>query len=296
MRKHFRAGALVALLASTALVATACPPPTTGGPPTASRTFRANVVTVESSNDGCWLVCPYKDEPKVIHVGFRAKVGVPNSAQVQVSIGANHWNGVFQQGPGEGGSHTYLNNEAGILTFNNISMPDVLDLVAGAPLEVVGVWAWKVEDDGILAANVNNMANAIAQALTPVLNQTIAMAALPSDANQIVNTVLSTIGNLGFFNLVATGLTALMNNLNIASDDVVGSGIYVGIGSSGTLAEIIDGATNGVAFPAIAIPSVRVPPDIGGGSIFSLNTARNFSNNWTNGSVDGRHRTTYSFG
>lgn len=295
MKRHFRAGAFIALLATTALVATACPPPT-GGPPTATRTFRANVVTVESSNDGCFLVCPYKDEPKVIHVGFRAKVGVANSAQVQVSIGANHWNGLFEQGPGEGQSHTYLNNEAGILTFNNISMPDVLDLVAGAPLEVVGVWAWKVEDDGILAANVNNMANAIAQALTPVLNQTIAAAALPSDPNQIVNTILSAIGNLGFFNLVATGLTAILNNLNIASDDVVGSAMYVGVGASGTLAGIIDGATSGVAFPAIAIPAVRVPPDIGGGAIFSLSTTRNFSNNFTNGSVDGRHRTTYTFG
>jgi len=299
MRRFTTRGALTGVLVSTAMLATACPEnaPVYTGPPTATRTFQANTVTVNSSNDGCFLVCPYKDEPKVINIGFRVKLGVANSASAQVVIGSNHWNGLFEQGPGEGSSHTYVGNERAAVTFNNVAMPDILDLAQGAPLEITGVWAWKVEDDGILAANANNMANAIASALVPVLNQTVAASSVPSDPSQIVSTILSAIGNLGFFNLFATGFTAILNNLNISSDDVVGSAMYIGVGSSGTLAGIIDAAVGGNAFPSIAIPALKIPPDIGGGAIFSLGTGtKNFSDGSTNGSVDGRHTTTYAFG
>jgi hypothetical protein len=89
--------------------------------------------------------------------------------------------------------------------------------------------------------------------------------------------------------------TGLMNNLNILSDDVTGSAMYVGVGASGTLGSIINSLETN--FPAIAIPSLIVPPDIGGGRIFSLSSApRNFSNNFTNPGVDGQHTYNYTFG
>ena len=48
---------------------------------------------------------------------------------------------------------------------------------------------------------------------------------------------------------------------------------------------------------SVAIPALSVPPDIGGGAIFSLGTGtKTFSNNYTNGGVQGRHTTSYSFG
>ena len=283
---------------SLGLISASCATPLPyGGPPTATRTFRAITVTVNSSNDGCFLFCPYKDEPKVINIGFRVRMGVANSAAGQVSIGANHWNGVFEQGPGEGQSHTYLSNEQGTSTFAGVAMPDLLDLAQGAPLEIAGVWAWKVEDDGILAANVNNIADAMVPAIKAALNQTLAVSAVPNNANQIVSAIVAAIGNLGFFNLFATVFTGLLNNLNIASDDVVGSAMYVGVGSSGSLAGIIDGVLGGVAFPSVVIPTLVVPPDIGGGKIFSLGTGtKSFTDASTNGGVDGQHTTTYTFG
>lgn len=296
-RFRSRAATAVALLSALAVVASCTTPPPYGGPPTGTRTFRAVSVTVNESNDGCWLVCPYRDEPKVLNIGFRVTMGQANSASAQVSVGANEWNGVFEQGPGEGSSHTYKSDQQGTVTFNNVALPDLLDLAQGAKLEIAGVWAWKVEDDGILAANVNNIADAIAPAIRSALNQTLALASVPSDANQIVSAILSAIGNLGFFNLFATVFTGLMNNLNILSDDVLGSAMYVGVGASGTLSNIISTAASGISFPAIAIPSLRVPPDIGGGAIFSLGSgAKTFTNNYTNDGVDGRHTTTYTFG
>lgn len=294
MRKRLRT-ALGAGLVATSLLASACATEAPA-PVVHTKTFKAVSVTVNQSNDDCTLFCIAKDEPKVINVGFRVKVGVPNSASTVVAIGANEWNGIFEQGLGPGQSHTYKPDQQAPITFSNIQAPDLLNLANGQPLEVVGYWAWKVEDDGILAANANNMANAIASALTPVLNDTVANGSLPSDPNQIVQTVLSAIMNIGFFNLVATGLTAIMNNLNISSDDVVGSAMYIGVGSSGTLAEIINATAGQIAFPAIAIPTLEVPPDIGGGAIFSTNGSRTFVDASTNQGVQGKHTTTYSFG
>lgn len=287
------------------MLATACPaPPVYGGPPLANRSFSANSVTVNAHNDGWNITCfCYKDEPKNVNVWFRVKLGVANSAAAGFINGSNHWDGIFEQGLGNGESFNYGGSEKATVNFANVAMPDIGDLLQGAPLEIAGVWAWKVEDDGILAANVNNVANAISSALTSALNATVAQSSIPSDPNQIVSTILAAIGNLGFLNLVATGATAILNNLNVLSDDVVGSAMYVGVGSSGTLAGIIDGVLGSVAFPQVVIGSIPiigniiVPPDIGGGAIFSLGTGtKTFSNSYTNGGVDGQHTTSYSFG
>ena len=67
MKRFLTKGALTGVLVSTALMATACPDtaPVYGGPPTGTRTFKANSVTVNSNNDGWNVTCfCTKDEPK----------------------------------------------------------------------------------------------------------------------------------------------------------------------------------------------------------------------------------------
>lgn len=300
MKRFLTKGALTGVLVSTALMATACPDtlPVYGGPPTGNRTFKANTVTVNSNNDGWNITCfCTKDEPKVINIGFRVKLGVANSATSQVGVGDNHWNGVFEQGLASGGSHNFSAGESGAVTFSNVGLPDILDLAQGAPIEIAGVWAWKVEDDGILAANVNNFANSLAGAIKDALNATLANTSAPADPNFLVNTIITALTGTGnFFGQIATTITNFLNAFNISSDDITGSAFYVGVGSQGALGDIVDGVTSGVAFPAVAIPVVNVPPDIGGGSVFSLGTTKNFSNNFTNGGVDGQYTVTYTFG
>ena len=76
-------------------------------------------------------------------------------------------------------------------------------------------------------------------------------------------------------------------------DDGIGSRFYVGIGARGTLASILDSSIGGTSFPSLAIPVVKVPPDIDGGAIFTLGN-KSFTNQvMINGGVDGKH--TYSF-
>lgn len=292
-----RAAITVAGVVSLALLATACPtPPVYGGPPTGSRTFQATKVKVITHNDD--FFGGDADEPTVLNIGFRVRLGGgnTNNAAAQVVSGTNPWSCLLCQGPTDGQSHTYVGSEKGSVLFNNVPLPDLGDLLQGAPIEIVGVWAWKVEDDG--ATGLADVAQASAAAIVAALNQTVGIAAVPNDANQIVNAILAAIGNLGFFQLFATAFNAAINNLNIFSDDAMGSAMYIGVGSSGALGSIIDGVGGFVDFPAVAIPSpIIVPPDIGGGAIFSLGTGtKQFTNNFTNPGVDGQHETTYTFG
>jgi hypothetical protein len=287
--------AALALVSTVAVLGACTTPPPYGGPPTASRSFSATSVTVNSSNDKtCVLgICAgANDEPFNIHVWFRVQIGVPNSADAGVVTGDNAWSGIFDQGPGEGGSHTYTGGQKATVNFSNIAMPDVLDLAQGAHLEIAGVWAWKMEADLL---GVGGLATTAANAIKSALNSTLANGSTPSDPNLIVNTILDAIGGIGGFFSALGGLLASV--VPFAGDDAVGSAMYVGIGASGTLADIINSTASGASFPSLALPLVKVPPDIGGGSIFSLGSGtKTFSNNFTNGGVDGRHTTSYTFG
>lgn len=299
-----RAAITVVGVVSLAMLATACPtPPPYNGPPRANRSFSATSVTVNSVNDGWNITCfCYKDEPKVVNVGFRVTLGGgdgiaphPPNATAQVIAGSNHWDGVFEQGLAAGESYNYAGSEKGTVNFNNVGLPDLGDIVQGAKIEIAGVWAWKLEDDGILAANVTQVANAAASAIVSALNATVGVAQVPQDMNQLVSVIMGAVWNMGFFNLFTTAIIGLLANLNVLVDDVVGSAMYIGVGSRGALGAIVDGVAP--PFPPIAIPTLKVPPDIGGGAIFSLGTGtKTFTNNFTNDGVDGQHTTTYTFG
>ncbi len=299
-----RAAITVVGVISLALLATACPtPPVYGGPPTGNRSFSATSVTVNSVNDDWNITCfCYKDEPKVVNIGFRVTLGggngiAPNppNATAQVIAGSNHWDGIFEQGLAAGESYNYQGSEKGTVSFNNVGLPDLGDIIQGAKIEIAGVWAWKLEDDGVLAANVTQVADAAATAIVSALNATVGIAQVPQDMNQLVSTIMGAVWNMGFFNLFTTAITGLLANLNVLVDDVVGSAMYIGVGSSGALGTIVDGVAP--PFPPLAIPVVKVPPDIGGGAIFSLGTGtKTFINSFTNDGVDGQHTTTYTFG
>ena len=149
-RQAVRRTALTGMVAATSLVSLACVPPTP--PPTQNFTFKATNVTVNSSNDKgpcVFSVCvpPANDEPYAINIAFKVTIGEPGSATTQVVTGGNHWPGAFDQGPGEGGSHTFTSGEQAAAGLNGISMLDVTDLAAGNKLQVAGVWAWGMEAD-----------------------------------------------------------------------------------------------------------------------------------------------------
>jgi hypothetical protein len=279
--------ALVGLVAAFAMLGAACAAPAPGVPPTPVHwSFKGTNVRVDNSQDEvCVLICVNRnDEPYLLQIAWRAKIGAPGSAQAWV-VG-NRSNAYNDLGAGE--SHALVGNEQAAVSFTNITPLDVLDaLNSNNQMEIFGTYTWAMEQDevGIQAA-----ANSVANLFKDALNATVANATLPNgDTDALVDLVL----DLLFANL-GGAITILLSNIPLLGlgDDLLGGAFYVGIGATGTLASLIDTALTGVSIPALPLLGDNlIPPKIVGGGLYTLGGARNFSQAF-NG-AGGQH--TYDF-
>jgi hypothetical protein len=274
--------AAIALASGLGLISAACTPAGYGGPPAANYRFETDKVEVVNSQDKvCVLFCVNaSDELYTLNIAFRAKLQTPGSAQTFVVQGTT------TPSTPEGSSHTMVGGERAQTNFPGVIVPDLLDLAQGSKVEVAGIWSWQMEEDFI---GVNSAANTVAGILQSALNSTVAAAELPSDANQIVSTVLSALGIGGAFSILGTNLLGVTG----LQDDCVGSRMYVGIGASGALAGIIDAAVGSASFPTLALPLIKIPPDIEGGRIFRLGGLATWTDHFDQPSVDGDYNTTF---
>jgi hypothetical protein len=286
MKKLLTRGMLSGIVASTALLATACPPPASSTPVT--WTFKATQVTVNDSQDevrdpifgtcinfigGC------SDEPYIINVNFRTKIGVPNSTQTFISGGRGNGPG----GVGAGSTVALTGAQQSTATFSNVIGLDVLDLAdSNNHLEVLGTYSFVLEEDEI---GVGSAATGTAAVLKDALNATLAAGTLPSDASLILDLILDNIGSA--FGIVAGNLPTFG-----LGDDVMGGGMFIGIAAKGGLADIINSSIASTPFPSISIPVVELPPDITRGGFYTLSGSKSFNGlSW--GAHGGTH--TYNF-
>jgi hypothetical protein len=287
------------ILAAGALVAACGPQGPVPAPtvPTGNFQFKALSAKNVSSNDesGCFLgICvnPSTDEPYPINIAFTVQIGVPGSATAHAVVGDQHWDwfNPFDQGPDEGETYTFSNGgEQAPVNLSNVPLLDVADLAfTSNHLEVAGVWSWALEGDTD-PIGPGGMADTVADGLKAALNSTLAVGSLPSDPSDIVNSVLGVIGS-HLFPTIGSFLSSVVP----WGDDGMGSRMYIGLGARGTLKSIIDSSTASVSFPSIAIPVVKIPPDIDGGAIFSLGSRSFTGQVMTNGSVQGRHDYAFS--
>jgi PKD repeat protein len=272
MRRFLAAISLTALLGGV-VAACSVPPGTT--PQGSNFRFTVNRIGVVEHNDT--LLYGKRDEVFAVNLWFRVKVNQPNSAQVGI---AGNRSAAFND-LGDGESRALPANEQATVGFNNLRLLDVGDLLnTNNKLEIVGSWTWAMEKDDVSIAGVQaNIQNVVKNAL----NATVAAGTLPEDPADLVPVLMGDFGEA--FDLVAG---ALFSNIPGIPDDAVGSRFYIGVGSTGTLSNIIDLAAQSVSFPSVAIPVVSVPPDIDGGAIFSLGHNNSFTGQ-VMGSGDGRH-------
>lgn len=272
---------IAALLGSFALVAAACTPPPSG-PGSANWKFEGTQVTVNDSQDEtCVLgICSNSsDEPYLIQIGWRVKIGVPNSASTFV-VNARD----FELSGMDAGDTANLSGGAtATATFNNVP---VLGLTGALNpdnnLEIVGTYTWAVESDTI---GIGTGANGTADVFTDALNATLAQASVPSDPNVLVDLIVDNLGNA--FDILVSNIPTFG-----LGDDTLGGAVYVGIGAVGTLGSLIGQATAGVSFPAInLLGDNQVPPKIVGGGFYTMNGPRTFQQAF-NG-AGGSH--TYTF-
>jgi hypothetical protein len=285
--------ALATIVATAAMVAACTPsgPITAPAVPKGNFTFTANQVTVNESQDKtCLLICVgANDEPYVINIGFSVQVGKANSATTQVVVGDNQWSGVFDQGPGEGQTDVFDAGQSAKVSFNNVPLLDVSDLAwTTNHLQISGVWSWAMEADLL---GVSGLADASADAIKSVLNNVLASSSGSTDANTLINLVLGAITN----NLLPALGGLVASFVPFAGDDALGSRMYIGLGTRGTLKSIADSAIAGVTFPSIAIPVLKIPPDILGGSIVTLGSKAFNNQVMQTSGQQGKHTYNFSF-
>ena len=272
---------VVGVLAVMAVAASCAPPP---APAATTWTFRGTSVTVNNSQDEtCVIVCVNReDEPYLINIGFRVKIGVAGSAQTQV---VNTRGSALQDVPA-GATRSLNASQAGTITWANHKPLDIIDLTNSSnKLEVVGVYSWAAEEDFV---GIGPAANATADVLRDALNATLAAGNLPSDASLIFDLILDNI--LGALGLLAQNIPLLG-----LGDDTLGGGLFIGIGAKGTLGTIIEESIGSAPPITFNIPLVTLPPDIQGGGFFAttgnVGAGKNFTTSYSG--ADGRH--TYNY-
>lgn len=285
MRKSTLRGALTGVLAATAMLATACPPPASANPVT--WTFKATQVTVNSSQDevrdpifgACISLTGCSDEPYVLNINFRVKIGVPNSAQTWVSGSRSYSQGSMSAGQ----TNAVTGNAQATASFTNVVPLDILDLAdANNHLEILGTYTWALEEDTV---GVGVAADGTASVLKDALNSTLATGTLPSDASQILSLITSNLGS-------ALGILAQNIPLFGLGDDIMGGGMYVGIAAKGSLGDIIGTSIASTPFPNIAIPVVDLPPDITRGGFYTTTSTKTFTGqSWS--CCGGQHTWTF---
>lgn len=281
--------ALIGLVAAFAAVAAACAPPVApGGPPAPINwSFKGTNMTVNNSQDEtCVLVCVNReDEPYLVQIAFRVRIGEPGSAQAWVVTGDT------LPSTGAGGSRALTGGQQAKVDFTGVQPLDVLDaLNPSNKMDVVGTYTWAAEEDQI--NSLSGGAGSVANIFKTALNSTLAAGTLPTgDANALVTMIFNALfGNIG------TPFNLILSNIPCAGlcDDVLGGAVYVGIGATGTLANVIDGVLGTTTIPAINIPVVDVPPDVQGGGLYTMGGTKNFTQAFTG--AGGQHTYTFQSG
>ncbi|KLR60929.1 hypothetical protein IMCC26207_109444 [Actinobacteria bacterium IMCC26207] len=276
---------IVAVVAVMALAASCAP---AAAPAGESWTFKANSVKIDDSQDelrdpifgACIAIPNCDDEPYALQIGFRVKIGVPNSAQTFVVN-----NRTDAPSVGEGSTRTLTGNQQNAATFGNVKPLSLIDLFNSAnKLEVVGSYTWASEED--LVGN-GVAADGVAGVLKDALNATLAKGSLPADASFILDLILDNI-------VGALGLLAQNVPLFGFGDDVLGGSLFLGIGAKGDLANIINSAIAAVPALTFDIPLLDLPPDIVGSQIATMGGAKSFTQQYSGSG--GRHTYGFSFG
>lgn len=264
--------AVVAIAAVMAFIGGSCTPsPIPGNPIGLDQDwqFGARSLWIEESNDcipglisGCTLGTSHVDEAYTLNIAFRVKLGVANSAQTWVAGSRNNYKKLS-----EGQGTTLHGAEQNKAVYKDVFALDLLDLVnPDARLEIFGTYLWAMEGDSI---GVGSAAQSTANILKTALNLTVAAGSADIDTDVILGIVFKHLKDA--FNILLANIPLFGLN-----DDVMGGGLYVGIGAVDVLAGIIDDAIAGFQIPSIPIPVLNVPPDIDNAGIFTMGGIRVF--------------------
>lgn len=238
MRKVSIIGALVAALA---LVAAACTPP--AGPAPVNWKVSPNSIKVIDPEDA-----DAGDEPYVIQIGFRSKIGVPGSAQTQIASQC-YARQVPATDTGTPGSTVAVPAGSADVAFGAVQNLDIGDvLLELAPFEIFGTIAFVVERDGLFpdsCALSDVFGSLLVDPLRDVLNLVVAASPVPPTQEQLIQLIVDSLDNVlgALFGIIGTVLEGLGN-----PDDVIGIGIQALLPTSGAFTDLLNTALGVAGF------------------------------------------------
>jgi hypothetical protein len=237
------AGVVIALMG--ALLAAACTP---GGPSPSQWKVSATSITVHDGedNDG-------GDEPYVMQIGFRSKLGVPGSSSATFASQC-HRGKVPATNAAPNGTTLQVPAGAADILLPDVQNLDLGDLALGtAPFEIIGTLSFVAERDGLFAGCA--VSDALKSALVPTLRDAlellIANSPVPPTQEDLIQLIVDNLGN--FLGAAASLIGAVIEGLG-NPDDIIGIAAQVHLPTTGALTGLI---TTGLQLAGLFAPGLE---------------------------------------
>lgn len=238
-----RSAAVAAAVAAIALIAAACAPP-----PETTWKVRPVSITVHDKEDA-----DPGDEPYAIQIGFRSKVGVPNSSQTSISSQCSS-NQLPPTNAAPNGTTVAVPPGSVESVFPGVRNLEVNDLGSGeVPFELIGTLTFIMERDGIFAscAVTDALRTALLGTLRQALDALVADSSTPPDADALVDILVANLGS--FIEAAGSLIAAVLEGLG-DPDDIIGVAAQIHLPTRGVLTDLIQ---TGLAIGGLFSPGLE---------------------------------------
>ena len=224
--------AIISFSLLAALLAAACTP---GGPAPLQWKVSPQSITVNNTED-----YDKGDEPYVAQLGFRSKIGVPDSSVVTFASQCTS-NKLPANDAGANGVTLQIPAGSADILLPNVQNLDVGDLAQNnAPFEIIGSMTFVAESDRAIFFSSCAVSDALRSLLVPVLqdalNLLIAASPVPPTQEQLIALIVDNISNFvnGLGSIIASFIEGLGN-----ADDIIGVAVQIHLPTAGALTDLI---------------------------------------------------------
>jgi len=229
MRKF---SAIISFSVLAALLAAACTP---GGPAPLQWKVSPQSITVNNTED-----YDAGDEPYVMQLGFRSKIGVPESSVVTFASQC-YANKIPANNAGANGVTLQIPAGSADILLPNVQNLDIGDLAQNnAPFEIIGSMTFVAESDRAAFFSSCALSDALRSLLAPVLQDAldllIAASPVPPTQDQLIALIVDNLGNFinGLGGIIASFIEGLGN-----PDDIIGVAVQIHLPTAGVLTDLI---------------------------------------------------------
>lgn len=222
----------IGLLATLALFASACTIPAP-----AQRTWKVKPASIKVIDQEDW---DPGDEPYVIQLGFRSKLGVPESSSAFVVSQCKSPSAMPANNVGTPGTAVPIPAGSADVVFPAVQNLDVGDvLLKTAPLEIFGTLTFAMERDAVFTescAITDMLRNVLVGTLADALDLLIAGANTPPTQEALIDLIVDHLGDFVALipGLIAAALEGLGN-----PDDILGVAAQIHLPTAGAFTDLM---------------------------------------------------------